>query len=299
MKRFAAAAWLLALLSVPCAAGLTPDSAASEAPFSFEKGHVLVQAKIKSDVPVEVILSTGSEHSLIDSALLRKYKLPAYYSAEAPITGRNDRLYSFSTVPEVRVGGVKETSLSMRFGSMADVSSRVGREVFGILGVDFFKGRVVQFDFAKKVVRFLPQSPPDALKGAGPAGGAATRIVLPMRFYKERVTLPIIDDVAFDGKKIKTLLDTGTVTVVSLSSSAGKQLGLSPLPEKAAPRADKVGTLLLDAYEIKDVPVLLFARGSQFDRDQKEFGAVAGSILLQNFAVTFDFNKKVVILERP
>ena len=48
---------LLALLCVPCFAGPAGDD--TEVPFSFENGYVIVQAKIKGEKPVDVILSTG------------------------------------------------------------------------------------------------------------------------------------------------------------------------------------------------------------------------------------------------
>jgi hypothetical protein len=299
MKKLTLAMLLLASLYAPCFAGPAAEDAVTEVPFTFEMGHVVVRAMIKREVPVDVILATGSEHSVMDAGLLQKYKLPAYYAAEGVVTGRNDRTYSFSTVPDLRVGEVKDASLNMRFGpSMGEISRRVGREVFGMLGADFFKGRVVQFDFGKKVVRFLPQSPAEVPKEQQAAAAAAGRISLPMRSYDHKVALPVVENVTFEGKKIKTLLDTGTVTVVSLSSSAAKQIGLTSPPEKGAPLDDKVKSLRFGEYELNDVPVLLYAKGSNFDRDYKEFGAVAGAILLQNFVVTFDYRKQVVTLER-
>ncbi|HEV2801733.1 MAG TPA: hypothetical protein VGW12_14760 [Pyrinomonadaceae bacterium] len=260
----------------------------SEVPFSFEKGYVIVRASIKDEKEVEVVLATGSEHSVVDSGLLNKYKLPSFYSGEGPVMGNSqDRIYFYSPVTGIRVGDIKGLSLSMRLGSLADASGRVGREIFGILGADFFRGRVVQFDFKKKVVRFLPGSYP----------GTAKSITLPMSYYKERVTLPIVENVTFDGKKIKTLLDTGNLTVLSLSPAAAKQLGLSSLPEKSEPRADKISSLRFLDYEIAGVPALVYAKGTGFDRDIKEYGAVAGIALLQNFTSTFDFRTKVVVIE--
>ncbi|HEX7997587.1 MAG TPA: pepsin/retropepsin-like aspartic protease family protein [Pyrinomonadaceae bacterium] len=283
---------LLAALVVPCAAA--PGQAVSELPFVMERGHVLVQVKIKGETPVEVILATGAEHSTMDAALLEKYKLPAYYTGEGVITGGpTDRTYAFTNVPDIRVGGVKMTSLSMRFGSLADVSQRVGREIFGVFGADFFKGRVVQFDFAQKVVRFLPKSSTDAVKKADKtsAAAASNRIILPMRSPSEQVTLPLVENVTLNGKKIKTLLDTGTVAVISISASAAKQMGLNGPPEKSPPRAETVGSVRLDEYELTDVPALLFAKGAGFE------GAIAGVGLLKAFVLTFDFSKKLVILE--
>jgi hypothetical protein len=285
---------LLAALVAPCAASPASEQATTELPFVFERGHVLVQVMIKGNVPVEVVLATGAEHSHINVALLQKHDLRAYYTGEGIITGGpTDRTYSFASVPDIRVGDIKLTSLNMRLGTLVDISQRVGREIFGIFGADFFKGRVVQFDFAKRVVRFLPKSATDAIKkdDKTTAAAATNRIVLPMRSNAEQVTLPLVENVTFNGKKIKTLLDTGAVAVISISASAATQMGLTSPPEKSAPRADKVSSVRLDEYELTDVPVLLFAKGAGFD------GAIAGVGLLKAFVLTFDFSKRFVILE--
>lgn len=291
------AVWVvLTLHGVPRAASAIADDPTVEIPFSFEKGLVIVQAKIKGKIPVELVLTSGAEHSKMDGGMLDKYKLQPFYNAEAPITGNNDRLYTFSIVPDVRVGSFSGKSMSMRLASFEEESRRVGREIFGSLGVDFFRGRVVQFDFKKKVVRFLSQSP-DIAKDA--TGASAPRsAVLPMSFYKETLTLPISENVTFEGKKIKTNFDTGTLTVVSLSASAAKQLNLTSPPEKQPPLPGKINSLRFAELELKNVPVLIHSKDSQFGSYEKEdYGAIAGIALLQNFLVTFDFRKKVIILE--
>jgi hypothetical protein len=58
-------------------------------PFKFEKGLVMVDAKIKSDTPVYVVLATGTEYSLIDSSNLQKYKLQSSYGTDDVVRGRS------------------------------------------------------------------------------------------------------------------------------------------------------------------------------------------------------------------
>jgi hypothetical protein len=273
--------------------------AVSEVHFTLEKGHLIVPAKIKGNVPVEVVLATGSEHSIINDSLLEKYNLSAFYSGEGIITGGSlDRTYSFTPVSNVYVGDTKIADLQLRLGSeaAATISKSVGREIFAIIGADFFKGRVVQFDFKRSVVRFLSDVEADLLKDKK-GGTTAERAVLRMGLVKERVTLPVVENVTFNGKKIKTLFDTGARTVVSLTPSAAKQVGLSAPPAKGEPRTDKVGSLRFGEVELSDVPVTLYAKDSVFDQESDGFGAVAGIALLQNFIVTFDYRSEVVILE--
>lgn len=287
---------MVLLCTFLCAAAVAADSD-SEIPFTLEKGHVIVSAKINGNKPVEMVLATAAEHSLINAAVLEKYKLQASYTGEGIITGSNlDRVVYFVTVSDIRLGDVKVTSLSMRFGGQAasEISQRIGREVFGILGADFFKGRIVQFDFRQKVVRFLTHAPAVAPQ----AGGASGYSTLAMRPSSEPVRLPITEDVTFNGNKIKTLFDTSALTVVSLTPSAAKQAGLTPPPEKGPPRADKISSLRLGDVEFNDLPVTLHAKGSDFDRDSSGYGSVVGIALLQNFVITFDFRGGVLILER-
>lgn len=278
------------------AAGKSIDDPIVEVPFAFEAGHVIVQAKIKNDVPVALILSTGAEHSSFDSGLMLKYKLPAYYTGVGVITGHNDQIVTFTTVPDIRIGGLHQSSLNMRLVSLDALTKRLGHEIAGILGIDFFKGRTVQFDFANKILRFLPKSEADStIKSSG----ATRRSVFAMSYLKNQLAVPIVEDLTIQGKKFKTLFDTGAVTVVSLSASAAKQLGLSPPPDKGPPRPDKVTYLRLSAdEEIPDLPVMVYAKGSDFDRDELDFAAVVGTVFLKNFNVTFDFRKKIIVLER-
>ncbi|HEX8456838.1 MAG TPA: retropepsin-like aspartic protease [Pyrinomonadaceae bacterium] len=299
-RLFGTALVLLALL-IPSAnvlgrARFVADDPVVEIPFSFEKGHIVVRAKIKGSVPVELVVETGAEHSKMDGGLLDKYKLPSFYSAERPVTGNNDRLYSFSTVPDVRVGELGGKSLSMRLYSFASETEQLGREIFGSLGADFFRGRIVQFDFKKKVVRFLQQSPFNA--GDAVATNTTPQIaVLPMR-YKENLTLPVSESVTIEGKKFKTNFDTGILTVVSLSADAAKRLGLEVPPDKAPPRAGTISSLRFAELELKNVPVLLYPKGYDFTTYDKDFEAIAGIALLQNFLVTFDYRQRVIILAR-
>lgn len=289
--------FLFVLFCVQCAAHTNIDDT-SEIPFTFEKGYVIVQAQIKRQMPVEMVLATGAEYSTFDGSIINKYKLSLNFTFDNPKACNNpDCTYIFSNVTDISLGDLKLVSLSMRLGSLESIKKRIGREVFGVLGADFFKGRVVQFDFVKKIVRFLPQSPNNSVKDNQTGKTANGRVVILMGFYREDITLPIVENVVFDGKKIRTVFDTGTAMVVALSPAATKQLGRTSPPEKSVARVDKISVLRFDDYELTDVPVALYAKGMGFDRDVKEFGAIAGTGLLQNFVVTFNFRSKIIILK--
>jgi hypothetical protein len=285
---------LVALLGATCAAAPAADEA-GEVPFKFEKGYVIVAGKIKGKEPVEFVVSTGAERSTADFLMAKKYDLQFYYTGIPPITGRNDRTVSFTKVPDVRVGPAG-ASLDMFDGSTALASQAVGREIFGTLGSDFFKGRTVQFDFGKLVMRLLDKAAAEALREK--AGAAVLRMTHREDIFKQLLTLPLVEKVMFNGKPAKLMLDTGVPVVMLLNSSAAKRLGFEPPPEKSAPLKVAVETLELGPLKLSGVPVAILPKGAPLAERLGDAGALAGTGLLQNFVATFDFRGKVVVLEQ-
>ena len=273
----------------------------NDIPFSFENGFVVVEAKIKGDVPVHVVLATGSEYSIADMALLQKHELPVYYAPEGPVTGRGDKTYNFTKVSSVRISDSKAKDVAMRLGSMSQISQMVGREVFAALGADFFEGQAVQIDFRNKVLRFLDKPAVDALKDKS---AASNKILLQMAEkesnpFLKTFRVPLVRDVTFDGKKSKLLLDTGKPTHLALSLSVAKNVGFTLPSENDPPREEQVKSLRLGTSEMSDLPVMVYPKGSSAEKSISKYGAVAGSIFLREFVATFDFRNGLIVLERP
>jgi hypothetical protein len=61
--------------------------------------------------------------------------------------------------------------------------------------------------------------------------------------------------------------------------------------------SDTVESRRFGPYELKSVPIVIYSKGTSVDQSLGEYGAVAGSLFLQNFIVTFNFRSKVVVLE--
>jgi hypothetical protein len=49
---------------------------------------------------------------------------------------------------------------------------------------------------------------------------------------------------------------------------------------------------------MSDLPVMLYPKGSAAEKSISKYGAVAGTIFLQSFIATFDFQSGVIVLER-
>lgn len=273
---------------------------ANDIPFSFENGFIVVEAKIKGDVPVNVVIATGSEYSIASVELLQKYGLQIGIAPDGPVTGRNDKTFSFTKVSSVRMGDSKSKDVAMRLGSMVQISRMVGREVFASLGADFFEGQAVQIDFKNKVLRFLDKPAVEALKDKSAAGN---KILLQMAEkesnpFQKTVKVPLVTEVTFDGKKSKLLLDTGKPTHLALSLSVARNVGFTLPAENDPPREERVKSMRMGTTEMNDLPVTVYPKGSNVEKSIGKDRAVAGSMFLQNFVMTLDFRSGLVVLER-
>src|SRR5258705_12474689 len=115
MIRFAQVSIVSTFLCGLCGAATVINDGTTELPFSFEKGLVVVNAKIKKNVQVEVVIATGAQYSIADSELLKKYKVPVNSRvAEGPpilITDLYGPIRDVGSVPDVSVGAAKTSSL--------------------------------------------------------------------------------------------------------------------------------------------------------------------------------------------
>lgn len=294
MRKTLLTLFLLSLFASLCA-GQT--AAPDGIPFKFEKGFMLVDAKIKGNTPVQTVISTGLEYSIIDTDQMAKHKLQPSYAADDVVTGRpSDTTYSFVPVSSVSLQGGKSRDLQMRMGSMKRISEVAGAEVFGALGADFFAGQIVQFDFKNNVIRFLDKAP------AKDGSGGNAPIVLRMgerasNPVRKTYVVPLVDGVKVNGKDTKLLFDTGRSMAIALSAASATKAGLAAPQENEPTREDKIA-LDLAGQPIPDVPVAIVAKGAAGERSLSGYPAIAGSSFLKEFLVTFDFKNKLVVLQR-
>ena len=294
MRKIPMLFFLLSCLFSICGAQ-TPDEV--EVPFNFVKGFVILDAKIKGDKPVKVVISTGAQYSVIDNAQVGKHKFEAKYSADDMVTGRNDSTYSFVPVSSVSIEGSKSRNLQMRWGSMERVSEAAGTEIFGALGADFFEGQIIQLDFKKSVMKFLSKAPKDAKDASGNALVVLQMDAKENNPFKRTHAVPNVDGAKINGKEIKLLLDTGRVTTIALSAASAKKLGLTAPGENEQPREDKI-SIDIAGHQIADLPVLVYPKGAAGERSLGGYSGIVGSLVLKNFILTFDFKDKTVTMER-
>lgn len=103
---------------------------------------------------------------------------------------------------------------------LSELSRRFRRSVRGILGNSLLSGRVVQFDYPARVVRFLPRALPP--ENALPNGWAG-HLTLP--FHNEDCVQ--INGVTINGRHVRANIDTGSNSAFAITPRAIQDLGLT------------------------------------------------------------------------
>jgi hypothetical protein len=165
----------------------------AEIPFELRDGLIYLNVKAAStSSPLRFVLDSGAGLSALnlDAARESKVKLGAPAWVVGIERGSKARwVHGFAAT----VGDVPLTTDLLAF-DLRQVNPAAPRNIDGLLGQDFFRGRIVQIDFRKKRLRLL--------KRADTAGS----IVLPIKFQNGAMSVPV--SVAGSAPRW-TRLDTG------------------------------------------------------------------------------------------
>src|SRR5262245_34784302 len=188
-----------------------------EVPFEFVRNEIIVQVTVNGKGPFNMMLDTGTDPSAVDLTTARELGLKLS-SAGGPVSGGGtDKNLAYATkLPLVEAGGLTVKNVLALAIDLSKVGERLGKPLHGVLGHSLLNGRIVQIDYANRVVRFYSQSP------FSKASNTSKRTVLSFH-YDDNV---LIDDVFVNGKKMTGNLDTGSSGSFSLTPAAVSYLGL-------------------------------------------------------------------------
>jgi hypothetical protein len=229
---------LLALLLQGVSAWSAP---LSEFPFKLRAGLIWLQVDGPHGAkPLQFLLDSGAEASVIDLQTARRLNL----ALGQPVTVRGinaTTLGYWTDSLSARLGGV---ALSTNYLAMdlSPVSGACHRRVDGLIGADFFAGRVVQIDFAREKIRLLESGRP-----------TAKAEVLPLQIEASRLRVPV--EVVGLGKAWARL-DTGcasalhwavsTTALASQCSSEELGVGVSSILIRQNNQSVRLGGLTLE-----------------------------------------------------
>jgi hypothetical protein len=255
----------------------------SEFPFKLRAGLIWIQVDGPSGVkPLQFILDSGAEASVIDLQTARRLNL----ALGQPVTVRGinaTTLGYWTDSLSARMGGV---ALSTNYLAMdlSAVSAACHRRVDGLIGADFFAGRVVQIDFARETIRLLDNGRP------GPKAE-----VLPLQIEAARLRVPV--EVVGLGKDWARL-DTGCASAlhwaVSTTALAGQcsseelGVGVSSMLIRQNAQTVRLGRLTLNHISTGLHTEKLLAG---------EAGLLGAGLLTHFSSVTIDEPDRQLILE--
>jgi len=255
----------------------------SEYPFKLRSGLIWVQVNSpQCSKPLNFILDAGAETSVIDLQTAQRLHL----EKGKAVTVRGINTTTVGYWPENLSARMGEVSLCSNYLAvdLAALSTACHYRADGLIGADFFYGRVVQIDFAKQKIRLLESCSP---------GTAAE--VLPLQVESSRLRVPVeVDGLG----KAWARLDTGcasalhwavaTGTFIDKNSSQELGVGVSSVLIRQNAKSVHLGRITLDNISTGLHPEALLAG---------EAGLLGAGLLSRFSVVTIDEPAGQLILE--
>ena len=260
--------------------------------------HLYFDVVLRDSVAARMIFDTGNTNLLIDNKLFKEYFAPSETLQRTIIQGTGNSLeavYRDTSDWKYSIGEYNQTEQG---AIIMDLQKILGNEADGMFGMEFMRGRKVEFNYADGYMLILPQE-------AQPAEGYTcvkckwldnrqARMVMP-------ISLKINETVSFDGN---FLVDIGSSGGVSLNSSLVAKLKLNRVLTDVkkkiydtggvgGSRTDYIFTakgISVAGCELKDV-VTDFSGNTQGMMANDSFDGLVGNALFERFDVIFDFAK--------
>lgn len=281
-----------------------PGNDAIDVPFELNANHIYLRATINGSKPLWFLLDTGAEMSVVDSTVAAAAGLTSTGSATARGSGEGTMKAGFAQGVTLAVGRAVATGQTVVTLPLDALEPIDGRTIDGILGHDFIAEFVVTIDYAQRRVSFRDPSRYDT---ASIRGGERVPIEIEGGIPRIRGTVDVPGAPAVDGL---FTIDTGSRTALSFNSpfvqenAAVKRLADASLDAPygfGIGGATKTRVGRIDAFRIGDVrferPVIGFSFDSKGVDATSTIAGNIGGELLRRFRVTFDYGRKVMVLE--
>jgi predicted aspartyl protease len=253
-----------------------------EIPFQYRDGFLWLKVYAAGQrEPLNFLLDSGASSSVLNIEAARR--LDVKLGSRQSVHGVHSQTFAY------RINGFKADAAGITLPEsllaidLSGVSETVHQPIDGLLGADFFRGRIVQIDFAARKVRVLDHAQPDDRSA-----------VLPIKWCNDAICVPV----GVAGKSPQWMrLDTGCES--ALEWAPGKamahrdprtrnvSIGLSSASIRTIHADVQLGSHSLSGVEIGVHNQQIFAG---------ERGLLGNGVLSQ-FRVTIDTPGRRVILE--
>jgi Aspartyl protease len=251
-----------------------------EIPFRYTDGFIRVEVRLaSSSKPLSMLLDSGASVSVLNLSVARRLHLAIGKPLGIRGVASNSSAYCIDPVPAT-ISGVKSGSITLT-ADMSKAGELCSEPVDGLIGVDFFRNRVVQIDYAKQCLRLLSISP--ALE---------SRHLLAVKFINDVACVRV----GVNGSSGRwTRFDTGcndTLQWVIPRFTRREKENTASIGFIADSRDLAPSRVALGDHVIDSVPVSLHTRPF-FEGE----AGLLGNALLSQFTVTLDWPRKSLMLE--
>ena len=268
-----------------------------EGAIAFDYGnHLYFDVVVRDSIPARMIFDTGNTNILFDTQFFKKHFAPSPTLQRTLIQGAGNSLeaaYRDTSDWTYSVGGHSTTEQG---ATVLDLRKIIGYHVDGMYGMEFMRGRKVEFNYADGYMRILSQ---DEQPAEGYVcvkckwlDGRQARMVMP-------VSIKVNERLSLDGN---FLVDMGSSGSISLNSSVAAKLSnaITNVKKKVydtggvgGSRTDyifKVDRVSVAGNDIHGLNIDL-SGNTQGVMARNEYDGLVGNGLLEHFDVIIDFAK--------
>ena len=258
--------------------------------------HLYFDVVLRDSIPARMIFDTGNTNILIDTKFYKKYFAPSNTLQRIVIQGAGNSLEAaYKDIAEWRYS-VGEHTQTEQGAVVMDLRKILGNEVDGMFGMEFMRGRKVEFNFADGYMLILPQE-------EQPAEGYVCVKCKWLDQRQSRMLLPlsikIDDNTSFDGN---FLVDMGSSGGVALNSGLAQKLKRVPTNTRkkvyntggvGGSRTDYIFTAESVSVADKEITNVSasFSGNTMGSMADDRYDGLIGNALLELFDVIFDFDK--------
>jgi hypothetical protein len=254
----------------------------AEFPFEFDEGLLWIKASVaESAEPLNLLLDSGAGVSVLNAATAERLKLKSGRAVQ--VRGVASTLTGRWLQPISATASRVPLPAHFLAVDLQPLSKSCARHVDGLLGADFFRGRIVQVDFDACKIRILPSRPE-------PESGNS----LPLQLRAFGIRVPI----SINGRQAQWVrLDTGCVSALQWVTSKVRSedcrrqpaIGLTAL---SVPQIET--TVRIGSYQFQNVPTGVHDKPIF----QGEAGLLGNGLLSRFSSITIDAKSGHLIL-RP
>jgi predicted aspartyl protease len=249
-----------------------------EIPFTLYRNFMIVVRGSIGDIgPLNFVIDTGTNPSVIDKRIVKKLGISGYKSSLAVVSA--EVVTSEVLIPSVSVGPITRSAVRMAVGDLAMLEHDVGVRIDAMVGLDVLGGGSFRIDYETSSILF---GPTDSVPGEG-----AT-------FQSEPPFVTV--EMKMNQQPVHLLVDTGSSDLVLFESHLAS--GLRGLASVLRTSRNLKGAFALREVQLSDIQLgnsSFGARRAYVASDHNKnlsFDGLLGVSALHPRQVSFDFEHR-------